>query len=196
MRKNTNVDVTSAFCFFSSATYCIGIFALMLLSLLETILVMYLMEKDSAHDDEADREQSLDEDCQKIPDKCQGGWSWIICSVCFIWRQVRLQLKCFQTWTVGPDAVVICMPVNLHLECSTWLKRLHITSRDKCSSWWCYLTSDWLFQTSFIGHQQRTDGASCCGEAPERTEAAGANTDADQQQEGKGEAGILDPSGF
>ncbi|XP_060884688.1 5-hydroxytryptamine receptor 3A-like [Labrus mixtus] len=33
------------------ATYCTGIFGLMMLSLLETILVMYLMEKDSASQD-------------------------------------------------------------------------------------------------------------------------------------------------
>lgn len=32
-------------CFLLSATYCIVIFALMLLSLLETILVTYIMEK-------------------------------------------------------------------------------------------------------------------------------------------------------
>lgn len=35
-------------CFFRPATYCIVIFALMLLSLLETILVTHLMDKDSA----------------------------------------------------------------------------------------------------------------------------------------------------
>lgn len=34
-------------CLFLAATYCIVIFALMLLSLLETILVTYLMDKDS-----------------------------------------------------------------------------------------------------------------------------------------------------
>ncbi|XP_031171418.2 5-hydroxytryptamine receptor 3A-like [Sander lucioperca] len=48
------------------ALYCIGIFALMLLSLLETILVMHLMEKDSAcQDNDADKDQSLHEDCNK-----------------------------------------------------------------------------------------------------------------------------------
>ncbi|XP_038592496.1 5-hydroxytryptamine receptor 3A-like [Micropterus salmoides] len=45
------------------ATYCIGSFGLMMLSLLETILVMNLMEKDSvSQDNEADRDQSLSED--------------------------------------------------------------------------------------------------------------------------------------
>ncbi|XP_008294209.1 5-hydroxytryptamine receptor 3A-like [Stegastes partitus] len=45
------------------AVYCIGIFALMLLSLLETIVVMYLMEKDSvSQNKEPDRNQSLEED--------------------------------------------------------------------------------------------------------------------------------------
>ncbi|XP_047465704.1 5-hydroxytryptamine receptor 3A-like [Mugil cephalus] len=41
------------------AVYCIGIFALMMLSLLETILVMYLMERDSSQENETHREQSL-----------------------------------------------------------------------------------------------------------------------------------------
>ncbi|XP_070847201.1 5-hydroxytryptamine receptor 3A-like [Chaetodon trifascialis] len=40
------------------AVYCIGIFALMMLSLLETILVIHLIEKDSAsQDNEAERER-------------------------------------------------------------------------------------------------------------------------------------------
>ncbi|XP_069576066.1 5-hydroxytryptamine receptor 3A-like [Brachyistius frenatus] len=44
------------------AIYCIGIFALMMLSLMETILVMYLMEKDSAsQDDETDQDGDLNE---------------------------------------------------------------------------------------------------------------------------------------
>ncbi|XP_038592497.1 5-hydroxytryptamine receptor 3A-like [Micropterus salmoides] len=46
------------------ATYCIGSFGLMMLSLLETILVMHLMDKDSvSQDNKADRDQSLSEDC-------------------------------------------------------------------------------------------------------------------------------------
>ncbi|XP_049420078.1 5-hydroxytryptamine receptor 3A-like isoform X1 [Epinephelus fuscoguttatus] len=46
------------------AIYCIGVFGLMLLSLLETIVVMYLMEKDSdSQDSDADRDQSLCKDC-------------------------------------------------------------------------------------------------------------------------------------
>ncbi|XP_038551092.1 5-hydroxytryptamine receptor 3A-like, partial [Micropterus salmoides] len=45
-------------------TYCIGSFALMMLSLLETILVMHLMDKHSAsQDNEANKDQSLSEDC-------------------------------------------------------------------------------------------------------------------------------------
>ncbi|KAM9336930.1 5-hydroxytryptamine receptor 3A-like [Symphorus nematophorus] len=48
------------------ALYCIGIFALMLLSLVETIFVMYLMEKDSAaQNNEADEDQGQSEDCGK-----------------------------------------------------------------------------------------------------------------------------------
>ncbi|XP_035763680.1 5-hydroxytryptamine receptor 3A-like [Neolamprologus brichardi] len=46
------------------AIYCIGIFILMLLSLLETIVMMYLIEKDSAaHHNEMDEEQSLSSNC-------------------------------------------------------------------------------------------------------------------------------------
>ncbi|XP_074521164.1 5-hydroxytryptamine receptor 3A-like isoform X4 [Halichoeres trimaculatus] len=45
------------------AVYCIGVFTLMMLSLLETILMMYLMEKDHvSQDQEADKDQSLGED--------------------------------------------------------------------------------------------------------------------------------------
>ncbi|XP_033182729.1 5-hydroxytryptamine receptor 3A-like [Anabas testudineus] len=44
------------------AAYCIGIFALMMLSLLETIVVMYLLEKDSSSEDnEANGDQDLSE---------------------------------------------------------------------------------------------------------------------------------------
>ncbi|XP_074523216.1 5-hydroxytryptamine receptor 3A-like [Halichoeres trimaculatus] len=47
------------------AVYCIGVFALMMLSLLETILMMYLMEKDNlSQDKEEDKDQSLGEDCR------------------------------------------------------------------------------------------------------------------------------------
>ncbi|XP_071319504.1 5-hydroxytryptamine receptor 3A-like [Trachinotus anak] len=59
------------------ALYCIGMFALMLLSLLETIFIMYLLEKDSAsQDNETDRDQSPSEDCNKLGNadflKCHG----------------------------------------------------------------------------------------------------------------------------
>ncbi|XP_029978008.1 5-hydroxytryptamine receptor 3A-like [Sphaeramia orbicularis] len=46
------------------AVYCIGIFGFMLLSLLETIVVMYLIDKDSeSQDKEVERDQSLNENC-------------------------------------------------------------------------------------------------------------------------------------
>ncbi|XP_042364146.1 5-hydroxytryptamine receptor 3A-like [Plectropomus leopardus] len=45
--------------------YCIGIFGLMMLNLMETILVMYLVEKDFApQDNEANNDQSPSEDCE------------------------------------------------------------------------------------------------------------------------------------
>nr|CBN81617.1 5-hydroxytryptamine receptor 3A [Dicentrarchus labrax] len=49
------------------AVYCIGIFALMMLSLLETILVMHLIEKDStaSQNNVANRNQSWRDDCDK-----------------------------------------------------------------------------------------------------------------------------------
>ncbi|XP_070847203.1 5-hydroxytryptamine receptor 3A-like [Chaetodon trifascialis] len=66
------------------AVYCIGIFALMLLSLLETILVMNLMEKDSAPQGrEADVDQSQSEDCktQRKANSCYGEVSrWTQCA--------------------------------------------------------------------------------------------------------------------
>ncbi len=52
-------------CLPPSAIYCIGIFTLMMLSLLETILVMYLVGKDSASQDGTDSDQNLGEDCNK-----------------------------------------------------------------------------------------------------------------------------------
>ncbi|XP_042364141.1 5-hydroxytryptamine receptor 3A-like [Plectropomus leopardus] len=45
------------------AVYCIGMFTLMMLSLMETIVVMHLVEKDSAsQENEADKDQSVFED--------------------------------------------------------------------------------------------------------------------------------------
>ena len=44
------------------ATYIVGIFGLMMLSLMETILVMYLLEKDSK-ENEPNGDQNLSEDC-------------------------------------------------------------------------------------------------------------------------------------
>ncbi|XP_033955038.1 5-hydroxytryptamine receptor 3A-like [Pseudochaenichthys georgianus] len=49
------------------AVYCIGIFGLMMVSLLETILVMYLIEKDSASKErKADKNRRLSEDCGDV----------------------------------------------------------------------------------------------------------------------------------
>ena len=48
-----------------SAVYCIGIFALMLLSLLETILVMHLMEKDSQASQDNKADNGRNKDCNK-----------------------------------------------------------------------------------------------------------------------------------
>ncbi|XP_060884687.1 5-hydroxytryptamine receptor 3A-like [Labrus mixtus] len=49
------------------AVYLIGIFGLMFLSLLETILVMYLINKDSLYEENtADKDQSQSEECNKL----------------------------------------------------------------------------------------------------------------------------------
>ncbi|XP_074533227.1 5-hydroxytryptamine receptor 3A-like [Halichoeres trimaculatus] len=51
------------------AIYCIGVFTLMMLSLLETILMMYLMERDDvSQDQEADEDQNLGEGSRDQPD--------------------------------------------------------------------------------------------------------------------------------
>ncbi|XP_051795584.1 5-hydroxytryptamine receptor 3A-like [Acanthochromis polyacanthus] len=50
------------------ATYCIGVFGMMMISVIETIFVMYLMEKDF-QDDETDRDQSLNESHEDKLDK-------------------------------------------------------------------------------------------------------------------------------
>ncbi|XP_067432263.1 5-hydroxytryptamine receptor 3A-like [Thunnus thynnus] len=58
------------------AAYCMGVFGLMLVSLLETIVVMYLMEKDSeSRDNKADRDQSLTEDCGDKHGKEERKWT-------------------------------------------------------------------------------------------------------------------------
>ncbi|XP_078147048.1 5-hydroxytryptamine receptor 3A-like [Centroberyx gerrardi] len=69
------------------ATYCIGIFSLMLLSVLETILVMYLIGKDSpSQEKEADAGCSLSEDCGDKQDRGNShkwdreGNKWTRCS--------------------------------------------------------------------------------------------------------------------
>ncbi|XP_049916744.1 5-hydroxytryptamine receptor 3A-like [Epinephelus moara] len=69
------------------AVYCIGIFSLILLSLLETILVMYLIEKDSeSKDNEEDENQSLSKECGDKQGKAnihkydRGGKKWMHCA--------------------------------------------------------------------------------------------------------------------
>ncbi|KAG7240168.1 hypothetical protein INR49_027252 [Caranx melampygus] len=67
------------------AVYCIGMFALMLLSLVETIVVMYLLEKDSASQGKksTDRDRSSSDDCNKratptssnVTESCTNGLS-------------------------------------------------------------------------------------------------------------------------
>ncbi|XP_041672081.1 5-hydroxytryptamine receptor 3A-like [Cheilinus undulatus] len=59
------------------AIYCVGVFGLMMLSLLETILVMYLMEKVSASQEgRSGKDQSLSEDCEDKP--CKGKFHYCL----------------------------------------------------------------------------------------------------------------------
>ncbi|XP_034534353.1 5-hydroxytryptamine receptor 3A-like, partial [Notolabrus celidotus] len=54
------------------AIYCIGAFGFMMLSLLETILMMYLKEKDDvSQDKEADEDQSPEDNCGEKPGRMQ-----------------------------------------------------------------------------------------------------------------------------
>ncbi|XP_054455505.1 5-hydroxytryptamine receptor 3A-like [Anoplopoma fimbria] len=69
------------------AVYCIGIFALMLLSLLETILVMHLIEKDSqaAKENAADSGRSRSEGCDEqdkanFPNSHREAHEWTQCA--------------------------------------------------------------------------------------------------------------------
>ncbi|XP_028264337.1 5-hydroxytryptamine receptor 3A-like [Parambassis ranga] len=64
------------------ATYCIGIFGLMLLSLLETIVVMYLIERDSlSQDNEADGGRSMTDGAgHKSSEKEEKKKKWGLCS--------------------------------------------------------------------------------------------------------------------
>ncbi|XP_074518401.1 uncharacterized protein LOC141784460 [Halichoeres trimaculatus] len=74
------------------AVYCIGVFALMMMSLLETILMMYLMEKDGvSQDQEADKDQSLGEDFRDRPGKVQK---------CF--RDMNKSIPCVRVFDESP----------------------------------------------------------------------------------------------
>ncbi|XP_035763678.1 5-hydroxytryptamine receptor 3A-like [Neolamprologus brichardi] len=78
------------------AVYCIGIFALMLLSLLEAILVKHLIEKDSAVEDETDGDRSLGENSGNN----QGSHNFYSCFRAFthILKSVAEQILKFCMW--------------------------------------------------------------------------------------------------
>ncbi|XP_034564371.1 5-hydroxytryptamine receptor 3A-like [Notolabrus celidotus] len=76
------------------AIYCIGIFGLMLMSLLETIVVMYLLEKDSEHQDsKTDADQSLCRDCNDKQEKVK-------CQNCF--RDIKKWTHCASPCDMSP----------------------------------------------------------------------------------------------
>ncbi|XP_028990944.3 5-hydroxytryptamine receptor 3A-like [Betta splendens] len=64
------------------AVYCIGIFTMMLLSLLETIVVMYLLQKDPAEQfNKDDEDRSLSEDCtdRQSESRVRNKWTFCVC---------------------------------------------------------------------------------------------------------------------
>ncbi|XP_029383450.1 5-hydroxytryptamine receptor 3A-like isoform X2 [Echeneis naucrates] len=72
------------------ALYCIGMFALMLLSLVETILVMYLLDKDSPpQNGETDKHPNLNEESNK-----QGNTSFLKCHEETVLSELHKQTQC------------------------------------------------------------------------------------------------------
>lgn len=71
----------------SSAVYCIGNFGLMLLSLLETILVMHLMAKDAVTPDEDNGDQTQNKDSGT-----PGRFCFLNCQKGESERQLRLEM--------------------------------------------------------------------------------------------------------
>ena len=65
--QHTHINKINSFV--TTATYCAGIFSLMLLSLCETIVVMHLMEKDSREQGVRERQAALVEDPEGEQDK-------------------------------------------------------------------------------------------------------------------------------
>ncbi|XP_019119321.2 5-hydroxytryptamine receptor 3A-like, partial [Larimichthys crocea] len=81
------LDLASFLLSDSGAVYCIGIFSLMMLSLLETIVVIHLLNKDAASEEnETDQDKSLSEVCEErqrkvCPRNCfRGAEKWICCA--------------------------------------------------------------------------------------------------------------------
>ncbi|XP_034534354.1 5-hydroxytryptamine receptor 3A-like [Notolabrus celidotus] len=74
------------------AIYCIGAFGFMMLSLLETILMMYLKEKDDvSQDKEADEDQSPEDNCGEKPGRMQK-----------FFRDVYISVPCRRVFDVSP----------------------------------------------------------------------------------------------
>ncbi|XP_063748766.1 5-hydroxytryptamine receptor 3A-like isoform X2 [Eleginops maclovinus] len=77
------------------AVYCIGMFGLMMISLLETILVMYLIEKDSEpKENKADKNGSLSEECGDKQGNYDGDvkkWTHCAC-VCNVFEEPPSEL--------------------------------------------------------------------------------------------------------
>ncbi|XP_034534356.1 acetylcholine receptor subunit beta-type lev-1-like [Notolabrus celidotus] len=74
------------------AIYCIGAFGFMMLSLLETILMMYLKEKDDvSQDKEADEDQSPEDNCGEKPGRMQN-----------FFRDVYISVPCRRVFDLSP----------------------------------------------------------------------------------------------
>lgn len=106
-------------------SYCFGIFGLMMLSLIETILVTYLMARDDKVKDQSPREDSnqQDESRRGTYDNMDKSFNYrqndpemrSTLSTHTIWRQSVVHNVSFQTWRDGLRAIVTCLLTKRYL---------------------------------------------------------------------------------
>ena len=106
-------------------SYCFGIFGLMMLSLIETILVTYLMARDDKVKDQSPREDSNQQDESRggTYDNMDKSFNYrqndpemrSTLSTHTIWRQSVIHDVSFQTWRDGLRAIVTCLLTKRYL---------------------------------------------------------------------------------
>ncbi|KAK5917728.1 hypothetical protein CgunFtcFv8_002549 [Champsocephalus gunnari] len=133
------------------AVYCIGIFGLMMVSLLETILVMYLIEKDSASKErKADTNRSLSEDCVDEQDGDVKEWTHTyVCNVSDQPPSVAKEDKRSQLMEESnssenhPDELNAGLQTREHMKAvSLALVVLVVVSQGEALKWYCAGTSE------------------------------------------------------